>query len=185
MARSQYREAVRLFLLDCRLRNLSPFTIQNYHTYLESLQHDMESWQLTLVSLQPKDLSERMIQHMLRLGFATNTINGRIRTCQQFFKFLYQEGILAQNVALGLKPLPKVKTMLHTFSESQLQAILLQPDQNTLKGLRDYALMLLLLDTGMRVNELTDLRKSDVDLDENYLRIHAGKNRKARRIPFQ
>jgi integrase/recombinase XerD len=131
MARSQYREAVRLFLLDCRLRNLSPFTIQSYHKYLESLQHDMESWQLSLVSLQPIDLSERMIQGMLRLGFATNTINGRIRTCQQFFKFLYQEGILAQNVALGLKPLPKVKTMLHTFSESQLQNIFMQPDQNT------------------------------------------------------
>jgi integrase/recombinase XerD len=185
MARSQYREAVRLFLLDCKLRNLSPFTIQSYYTYLDSLQHDLESWQLSLVTIQPNDLSERMIQHMLRPDFATNTINGRIRTCQQFFKFLYHEEILDQNVALGLKPIPQEKKMLHTFSESQMQKILLLPDRTTFKGQRDYAMLLILLDTGMRVNELAELRKSDVDLDEHYLIIHAGKNRKARRIPFQ
>jgi integrase/recombinase XerD len=185
IARSQYREAVRLFLLDCKLRNLSTFTIQSYYNYLESLQHDLESWQLTLINIQPKDLSERMIQNMLRLDFATNTINGRIRTCQQFFKFLFQEGILEQNIALGLKPLPNVKTILQTFSELQLKAILSLLDRKTFKGQRDYAMLLILLDTGIRVNELAELRKSDLDLDEHYLIIHASKNRKARRMPFQ
>ncbi|QGQ95098.1 hypothetical protein EHS13_09480 [Paenibacillus psychroresistens] len=43
--------------------------------------------------------AERMIQNMHRLIFATNTINGRILTYQQFFKFLFQEGILEQNIA--------------------------------------------------------------------------------------
>lgn len=184
-SRTQYREAVRLFLLDCRLRNLSPFTIQSYHGYLQALQHDLESWRLTLSSLQSLDLSERMIQQMLRCGFAANTINGRIRTCQQFFKFLFYEGIIDRNLASGLKPIRAERAMPHTFCGQQPQAILGQPDQTTFNGQRDYTMMLILLDTGMRVSELSTLKVPDVNTDERHLLIHSGKNRKARRIPFQ
>lgn len=118
-------------------------------------------------------------------GLAANTINDRIRACQQFFKFLFVEGIIDCNLAIGLKPIPATKTMLHTFSEQQLQAILHQPDQSTFAGQRDYTIMLVFLDTGMRVGELTALKTSDINQDEGYFLIHSAKNRKARQIPFQ
>lgn len=184
-SRLQFSESTRLFLLNCRLRNLSPHTIHSYHDHLSAFQRDMEAWDITLRTLQPSDLSDRMVQHMRRHGLAANTINGRIRACQQLFKFLFAEGILDRNLAEGLKPIALTKPALPTFSEQQLQTVLNQPDQQSFHGQRDYTIMLVFLDTGLRVNELAALKVSDVQQDERYLLVDTTKNRKARRVPFQ
>lgn len=55
---------------------------------------------------------------MRRRGLATNTINGRIRACQQLFKFLFAEGILDRNLAEGLKPIDEnLKYLKNVFEE--------------------------------------------------------------------
>lgn len=183
-SRMQFSESVRLFLLDCKLRNLSPYTIRGYHDHLTALHRDMEAWSITLHTLQPSDLSDRMVQHMRHRGLATNTINGRIRACQQFCKFLFAEGILDRNLAEGVKPNALTKPALPTFTEQQLQSILNEPDQQSFNGQRDYAIILVFLDTGLRVNELAALQVSDIHWDERYLLVDTAKNRKARRVPF-
>lgn len=68
-AKARYGEAVRMFLMDCQFRNLSKFTIEGYHTYLQLFQRDLEAWQLSLETLTPKDLSVRMINEMLDRQF--------------------------------------------------------------------------------------------------------------------
>lgn len=184
-AKAQYGEAVRLFLMDCRFRNLSPFTIEGYHVYLKSLQRDLEAWQLSLDTLTPKDLSVRMVGEMLDKALKPNTINGKIRTLQQFFKFLCQDGQMETNLADGLKPIKNDRKMIHTFSEEQVQRILAESDQTTFTGLRDYAIMLLFLETGIRVMEMSLLTVSDVNFEENFIRIKMGKGRKFRSVPIQ
>lgn len=184
-AKNQYAEAVRLFLMDCQFRNLSKFTIDGYHVYLKSLQRDLEDWCLSLDTLTPKDLSVRMINKMLEQQYKPNTINGKIRTLQQFFKFLFEDGLLTTNIAEGLKPLKNKRQVVHTFSEEQVKRILASPDQTTFTGLRDYAIMLLFLETGIRVIEMSRLKISDVNFEENTVHIQMGKGRKFRLVPFQ
>jgi len=184
-SRAQFSEAVRLFLMDCRFRNLSPMTIEGYYTYLRALQRDLDQWGLSLNTLTPKDLTVRMVNEMLEQGFKPNTINGKIRTCQQFFKFLHLEGILDTNLAESLKPIKNERKMVHTFTEEQVQAIMRQPDRKTFTGLRDYTMMLVLLDTGMRVNELTQMKISHIDFEEKTIHIPMGKGRKFRVVPIQ
>lgn len=184
-AKAQYGEAVRLFLMDCRFRNLSPYTIEGYHVYLKSFQRDLEAWQLSLDNLTPKDLSVRMVNEMLNKEFKPNTVNGKIRTLQQFFKFLHQDGQTKTNLADGLKPIKNERKMIHTFTEEQVEQILAVPDQNTFTGLRDYTIMLLFLETGMRANEMSNLKLSDVNFEENTIHIQIGKGRKSRSVPIQ
>lgn len=73
-SRAQFSEAVRLLLMDCRYRNLSPMTIEGYYTYLRALQRDLDQWGLSLNTLTPKDLTVRMVNEMLEQGFKPNTI---------------------------------------------------------------------------------------------------------------
>lgn len=47
-ARSEFREAIHLFLLDCRFRNLTEETIRGYHVHLHQLQLDLEKCDISL-----------------------------------------------------------------------------------------------------------------------------------------
>ncbi|WP_135555921.1 tyrosine-type recombinase/integrase [Paenibacillus cymbidii] len=184
-ANPQHAEAVRMFLMDCRCRNLSPYTIEGYHVYLTSFQRKLEAWQLSLDTLTPKDLSVRMINEMLEQNLKPNTINGKIRTLQQFFKFLYHDGQMQINLADTLKPIKNDQRVIHTFTEEQVQHILAAPDRNTFTGLRDYTIMLLFLETGIRVMEMYNLTIPDINFEENTVLIRMGKGRKFRSIPIQ
>lgn len=183
--RAPFREVCRLYLLDCRYRNLAPTTIDFYKFHLQAFGHFMDACGLELRTLQPADLTQRMIHYMMDQKLTAHTMNGRIRTCQGFFKFLWQDGMLETNLAEGLKVLKAENRMLFTFTSDQVQAVLGQPDQSTFTGLRDYAMMMTLLETGIRVMELTNLQLHHIDFDNSCLTIPAGKGRKPRMVPVQ
>lgn len=79
------------------------------------------------------------------------------------------------NAADGLKPLKSPKSPLHTFTSEQVSLLLNQPNRHLMKGIRDYAIMLVLLDTGIRLAELCQLKMSDVMADEGYIVIPKAK----------
>lgn len=75
--------------------------------------------------------------------------------------------------------------MIQTFTKEQIIHLLNQPNRNTFTSLRDYTIMLLLFETGMRIGELTRLKLEDVNLKDQEIRIIKGKGGKPRRVPFQ
>jgi integrase/recombinase XerD len=80
--------------------------------------------------------------------------------------------------------MPKVpQTVIETFSDEQLEALLNQPDQRRWRGQRDRAILLTLLDTMARVSELAGINASNVDLEGQSIRV-MGKGRKERDLPL-
>jgi integrase/recombinase XerD len=73
----------------------------------------------------------------------------------------------------------------HTFTDEHLYQLLALPDRTTFTGIRNYVMMLTLLDTGIRLKELAKLQVTDVLLDEGSLRINHGKGRKSRLVPIE
>jgi len=182
---TSFAEAVRLFLLNCKIRNLAPTTIEFYKFHLIALERFLEQSGLTLSQLTPSHLNRSMMNHLIDQHLAPNTMRGRIAACHTFFKYLWREGILNTNLAADLK-LPKRSNQgIFTFTEEQVQTILQQPDRNTFTGFRDYVMMLVLLETGMRVMELVNMKLPDVLFSEGAIRIPMGKGRKPRIVPVQ
>jgi len=72
---------------------------------------------------------------------------------------------------------------LRPLTEAEERALLDAYDDNNPTDCRLKAIFLLLLDTGMRLGELTGLKAENVDLDHGFL-IVMGKGRKERSIPF-
>jgi len=180
-----FSEAVNFFLRDCKFRNLTPTTYEYYKFGLRIFEQFLNESNLEFASLTPSDIHVCYMNYLQDRKYVSSTIRGRICACQVFFKFLWQEKYLQTNLAADLKLIKAVNTRIFTFSTAQVTAILSLPDQTTFTGLRDYAMMLLLLETGMRVMELTNMQIIDLDYSNGSLRIPSGKGRKPRIVPIQ
>lgn len=74
------------------------------------------------------------------------------------------------------------KKVIATFSEKQLNAVLQAVNTASPSGFRDWVMILVLLDTGLRASELTGLTVGGVNLDEGLLKV-CGKGNKERVVP--
>lgn len=67
--------------------------------------------------------------------------------------------------------MPRVpETVVPTFSDKELERLLVQPDKHSNEGFRDYAILLTLIDTGARLSELADLKAADIDYEQSYFK---------------
>ncbi len=69
------------------------------------------------------------------------------------------------------------------FNDSQIQELLNATDASTPEGVRDYTIILTLLDSGLRVSELCQLKMEHVWLEEGMVKV-LGKGNKERLVPI-
>jgi integrase/recombinase XerD len=119
-------------------------------------------------------------------GLSPSTVNIRINTMRAFYRWLHSEGIIPTNPAANIRKQPVEEDRIGAFTDEQVGLLLDMPDQNTYVGFRDYVLMRLLLESGMRINELLSLSIDDIDMKTRLITLPASrnKNRKARVIPI-
>lgn len=130
-------------------------------------------------------LKDHFVFYMLEeLGLKVNTINGRIRSVRGLIQFLHREKYLPSDYSADWPVLKAEKVIIQAFSEEEIARLLRQPDQSTFTGLRDYTVMLLLLETGMRISELVGIQMADVHIRDGNVLVH-GKGSKQRLVPIQ
>ncbi|MFC1870128.1 tyrosine-type recombinase/integrase [Chloroflexota bacterium] len=100
-----------------------------------------------------------------------------------FFNWLVVvEGLAHNNSGKDLKPPRVTRKVVSTLSDEEIGAIL-----NTFSispsNARNRTLFMLLIDTGLRIGELFNLKMDDVHMDEGYLKV-MGKGKKERIVPI-
>ena len=114
---------------------------------------------------------------------SSQSIETYCRAIKAFFGFLKREGFIENNAMAKVK-MPKVpETVIPTFSEKEIEKLLAQADKSSNEGFRDYCLLLIFIDTGIRLSELAYLKTDDIDYEQNLFRV-MGKGRKERFVPF-
>jgi len=120
-------------------------------------------------------------------GVTARTRNLRLTAVHSFFRYAsYEAPTHASQIARVLAiPAKKFKRALVPFlSRSEVDALLAAPDQSTWSGCRDHALILLAVQTGLRLSELIGLRRDDLNLGKgSHVRV-IGKGRKERCTPL-
>lgn len=180
-------EAVEIFIQTKRTETASARTV-------EYEQENLTSYRKILVAqgIEPQVegltvdfFRKHFVAYMVdEKGYALNTINNRIKTIKRFFAFLHREGWTQHNPTELLKTRNGQKPVIYSFTEEQVIALLEQPDQTTFTGYRDYCMLYLMLDTGLRLGEVVTLKISHVDLKQCYLLGVLGKSRRPRDVPF-
>ncbi|MFC2069055.1 tyrosine-type recombinase/integrase [Chloroflexota bacterium] len=114
---------------------------------------------------------------------SAHSVQGYARTIKAFWSWLTDEGYITHNPMTSLK-LPKTpRKVISTFSQEQIQKILGAIDKKSSHGFRNYTMILLLLDSGIRLSELIGLQMDDIDFIQSFILVR-GKGNKERVGPF-
>lgn len=114
----------------------------------------------------------------------SSSTQARILTCLRiFYQYLVNSKLIDKNPTAKLHH-PKQRQKLPVFLNiSEVEKLLDSPDKKTIFGMRDRAMLELLYSCGLRVSELINLNYHNININEEYIRIH-GKGNKERVLPM-
>lgn len=118
---------------------------------------------------------------------SVSTRNSRLAAIRSFFRFagtkLPDQLELIQRV-LAIPQKRFDKKIITFLNQSEVHALLATPDRTTWLGRRDYTLLLVLIQTGLRISELLNLKAKDLSLSSAPHVRCKGKGRKHRITPL-
>lgn len=187
---------VRDFLLVYlpKQRCLSPHTVKAYRDTLQLFRRFLQDEKHLPVSRMTFDhLDHHTVADFLEWlritrHCGTTTCNQRLAALKAFAKYVAQEDIALMAVYTEVSKVRAQRTSqapISYLSEPALAALLAEPNPATPRGLRDQCLLVLLYDTGARIQELLDLRLGDVHWQESVPCVYlTGKGQKTRVVPL-
>src|SRR5260221_2265937 len=163
-----------LWLADLRANDLSPGTVRRYKSAIESFLawYDKEEQRcLTLEQLSPITLIgyRNFLQRTQQR--ATSTVNGHISALRAWCAWMTVERYLETNPAKRIKLVGRQEASSRKgLSPNQVNALLRQA-QSSRDAVRNYAVVQILLQTGMRLDECSQLTQADIEFGERSVRV--------------
>lgn len=171
----------------------SPHTISSYRDTF----HLLLEFAHKQTKVQPSDLQFEHVDVSLIADFlddleksrniSARTRNARLAAIRSFFRYAAFEAPECSAQIKRILAIPSkryTKSVVQFLSKDEMAALLAAPNQTTWIGRRDHALLLLALQTGLRLSEIVSLRRSDVMLGTGaHVRV-IGKGRKERCTPL-
>ena len=164
---------------------ISQFIAQQRLTASAGSDEHVESSQPVHVHQITTDLVRAWIVDMKERGLSNNTTARRIHALRSFWRYLLDTDIVDYDPLRKVSTPRRVRPVPTYLRADELRAILdaAQRYRDVLIAFRNYALMAVLIYTGIRRGELINLRLGDVDLQNRLLRIN-GKGGRWRVVPL-
>lgn len=173
---------IEAFLIDRKAQNLSDGTLEFYRKKLILLADFAETQAITQISQLTPDVLRRWLMWLETKGHNPGGIHACYRTLRTFARWYWQETDQPGNPPTAKVKAPRVSIEpLQPIELDQVQALIKTCDK-TITGLRDRAIFLALLDTGMRAGELLALDLDDMELTTGATLIRQSKSRKPRTV---
>jgi integrase/recombinase XerD len=176
-----------------RQRQASPHTIASYRDgFRLLLEYAQNRLKKPPSSLNLQDLDAPFVSGFLDFlererKCSARSRNLRLSAVHSFFRYAaFQEPGLSEIIqrVLSIPPKRFTRRVVGFLTKPEIEAILQAPNRRTWAGRRDHALMLTAVQTGLRVSEVTGLRREDVRLEAGPHVYCQGKGRKERCTPL-
>ena len=116
-------------------------------------------------------------------GDSKRTLARRLSCMRGFLNWCSEHHYVRGNPAAQLEGPKLPKLLPNVLSREEVMRLLDMPDEHSLLGMRDKAMLEFMYATGLRVSEVVGLMPLDLDFQANIVRIF-GKGRKERIVPF-
>ena len=162
-------------------KKLSNNTLQSYERDILQYQDYVEENKINYAKADQSDL-KKYLDHLSEIGKKPSTISRNLATIRSFYQFLLRNRKIKEDPTANLQA-PKIEKRVPSILTSQeVELLLEQPKNVDLKGSRDKAMLELAYATGMRVTEIINLNREDVNLKEGF--VTCTNQNKQRNIPI-
>lgn len=168
------------FMFASQVEGKSPRTLEQYERVFKQLK--------VFCPKDPEDITPQDIREYLanlnKKGLKKATVWTHHKVLRVLFNFLAREGYLKRNPMAAIANIRMPKVFPKVLSEEEARKLLAYAARGKgFYGKRNYALISLLLDTGVRLSEVIGLKLEDVSLSSQVLKVF-GKGSKERVVPF-
>lgn len=169
-----YTEMLMAFLrymkVELQCYDLSAFNIDTVRNYIIYLRNKPKFQGHPYTPQQNKPLSPR-------------TVQCHTRAVKAFASWLYAEGYTDQNILANLK-LPKAPSkIIEPMTPQEIKKVVSSINRNLYSGERNHAVLVTLLDSGLRASEAAGITLDNLNLKDGYIKV-IGKGDKERIVPI-
>ena len=178
------------FVTHLKKKNVSSNTLNAYRKDLFLFFDSLGCKNLEAEFVPDKITPDSFRAYFTRLGAvagqSSRTLSRRASTLRQFFKFLYRTERSGEDFSLYISSPKFVRKPPKSLNERQIEKLFddpLVPGDTTFERARNRAILELFYSSGLRLGELSTLKRDDVDLERRWVQV-LGKGGKVRGVPL-
>ncbi len=160
----------------------SPRTVEAYRRDLDGLTAFLGKSEKSVEDCEASDL-ESFVASLKKAQLAAKTVARQLAACRTFFKFAVQENLRRDDPTGPIDGVSVPSGIPKALAEDEVAALLAACTGDDSYSRRDRALLEFLYATGARISEACGLSLSDLDMDQQVVRLF-GKGSKERIVPF-
>lgn len=120
---------------------------------------------------------------LLNKNISDYTVKTSLTAVRVFLNFLYNKKFISKDIVSELENFKCGKKTIIILSQEQIEEIYSYYNENEFYGARNLFLISLMLDCGLRVSEVINLKKEDINIDLKSIKVY-GKGSKERIVPL-
>jgi integrase/recombinase XerD len=174
---------IEAFLIDRKAQNMSRGTLDFYRKKLKHFTDFCESKAVkNILQINPSLLREYLLEYEAK-GHNPGGCHAAYRTVKTFLRW-WENEVEPESWINPIRKVKAPKMSVEPLEPVDLEAVksMMEVCQNNLTGRRDKAMMLFLLDTGVRASEFVSINLEDINPITGEVLVKVGKGRKPRTV---
>ena len=179
IVRKTVSDAFAGFMRHCKLKNLAPYSIRYYESNVKFFLDAMP--EIKYVDEITQEKIGDFINMLMDKGNRVTAINARLRAAHVFLRYCFEQEYLEP---FPLSQIKEDESFKEPYTDAELQKLLKRPQSDSWAEWRAWAVINLLIATGIRASTVVNIKISDVDFEHNIIRLRKLKNRKQQFVPM-
>lgn len=176
------RECIDDFLIEQQVRGNSPKTQKHYFRCLGLFECFQSPKNPDISAVSVSDCKAYYI-HLSNRNVSSVTVQTYIRALRAFLSWCYLEGYISENIPKKFR-LPKAqKKKIDILTDSEVEQLFRCLSGRDFISIRNYCIVALMIDSGLRLNEVVTIRRDKIHIAEGYAIVN-GKGNKERFVPL-
>lgn len=173
-------EAFEMFMFDKEVAGRYPKTIRTYRDIYKGFERvigDKQTMELTL-----QDVQKYIVTTRSKVG-SPNTVMTYWRHMKAFIKYMYRNDFIEYDYTVKIPTMKGYKPIKEIYFDDEIQMIFSSIKGNSRSATMKRCIFAILLDTGMRQEEVCKIKLDDINYKQRYIIVHGAKGHADRRVP--